>query len=178
MEKLESGKVYSGSKEFYIPKGKRFRIEASKPFELTGINEDGEITKVYASGHTVISNISNGLMSIKLDAGQMFTVDYQQDNRDPADPVPVELGVPEPKSLRERIQETIRELLHNEFGTQSKEVETWEEAQDFLMNDTDGLMSPYEMLEMIPEPEPEPIIEPAAPAADNPQPVDSSPEPA
>ena len=32
MEHLEPGKVYSGNHDFYIPPGKKFRIEATKPY--------------------------------------------------------------------------------------------------------------------------------------------------
>jgi hypothetical protein len=149
--KLESGKVYSGNHTFYIPAGKKFRIEATKPFKLTGITEEGEIVRVFDTSSNIIANKSTGIMSIEIPTTQFFTIDYQMDTRDPADPEPMEVGVPEPLSLRQRIQNEIRNMLKNEYGTESTEVETWEEAQDFLMDDSDGLISPYEALEMIPE---------------------------
>ena len=119
MEKLISGKVYSGNHDFFIPHDKQFRIEATKPFQLRAIDVDtGEITGIYGVEGNVCSGKSAGHMRIEIPSTQMFTIDYQMDVRDPADPTPVELGIPEPKSLRERIQATVHELLHNEFGNQ------------------------------------------------------------
>jgi hypothetical protein len=166
--KVDTSQIYQGELTFYIPPGKRFKIESFTPVQITGMTDDGEMLSPVSRG-TILQGKSPGIISlVPEDPNAFWTVDYAQANPDPADPDPVEVAIPEPLTLRERIQETIREMMANEFGTQSQEMETWEEAQDFLMDDTDDIITPYEAIEMIPEevlPQGEAPAEPEAPAS-------------
>lgn len=64
------------------------------------------------------------------------------------DPTPV--AVPAGMGRPESLQETIRRLVRNEVSqvAQKYEMETFEEASDFDVDDEDDYLSPYELTEM------------------------------
>jgi hypothetical protein len=170
LEKPISEHLYTGSKYFHIAPGKKIDIQSFEPVTITPVDESGEIQYIPIKNNRIITR-SPGSFMIEPDvATAPWMIKFVYTEGDPADPEPLEIGIPEPMTLRERIQEVLQEVLINQFGTQSKEVETWQEAQDFLMDETDNLLSPYELLEMEPEELAQPVEEPAPSSGSETQP--------
>ena len=183
INKLTSGDIYTGSLTFYIHVGKEYVIEADQSFVVNYLTEDGEITKTLSSYNNKVHNKSGGIMQVvPAQATAFWTPTYQDEavSKEVPDPTPIEVGLEKPPTLIERMQQFIRSELANNYGAGSQELETWEEAQDFMMNDADDIVSPYElhaMQEEMIEPPTEPAPEPTPETTETEPVPEPSPEP-
>lgn len=85
-------------------------------------------------------------------------------------PVSIPIGQQRPPTLKEQIQRVLRTELSNQAASQGHE--TYEEANDFDIDDDDTMYSPYELQPM--QDDLEPIVDKPEPAKKEPAP---EPEP-
>lgn len=182
MKIIKNGALENGEAEFILAKGKKFRIETDGEATLYRMADDGSLTGFHKSQNNVISGIgTDELYRLEIGAGGFWTCFVVGDDirLEHLDNTPIEVDIEQPPTLIERMQDFIRSEIRNKYGAASQEVETWEDAQDFLLDDTDNLVSPYEMVDMVEEPDPlpdEPITPPVEPVVD-PTPTEPDPTP-
>lgn len=140
-------------------------MQAADAFQVTGINSDGEIVEVVGPKTVgqleMVQNVVNTdvqQIEITCDTNTIYNVEIQQlaESAENLDPVPIEVAEPQ-LTLKDTIQMYVREALHNET---SNEQETFEEADDFDMDDDSLPSSPYEFEEMQEEYLDTPLAEP------------------
>lgn len=151
----------TGSQAFDFPENARVKIMAEGSVSVFSINEDGENEKFLCSGEKVLAFRTKDSFTgfISVPNGNHFSVDVFtiEDASDKADPIPVEL--PEemkiPETLESKLHRMLAGMIAERYGTDSNEMETFEEAMDFDVDDTEPL-SGYEVQDMVPEvPNPE-----------------------
>jgi hypothetical protein len=71
---------------------------------------------------------------------------------DPADPIPFE--VPDENrghlTLEEKLKAYLAEMVRDRYGAESEEMDTFEDAQDFLIPDDEDILTGYEVQDMEP----------------------------
>lgn len=157
IKKINSGELYKGELSFPVPYGKRFIVQSTaSDVVVNSLNVDGELVAMHRVESGKAFGKSHGLVQVICPDGDFWCCDYQDDAvtyGPELDKTPVEVVLERPLSLIERMQHFIRDELANKYGRGSREYETYEDAQDFLLDDGDEFISPYEEILMAEEQE-------------------------
>lgn len=148
-------KIRIESRDGYIPV---IRIEADASFSaygLTGGKREHLFGPFKSDGRLLTTRIPDGVTQIEIATAKstfwQWTIKYIPDGKEHLDLTPLEIpiGFQQPPSLQDEMRRFIRE----EFGrvAESSEQETFEEADDFDIDEDPDPFSAYEMVDMIEE---------------------------
>jgi hypothetical protein len=166
LQKLKSGKLYSGTISTFVPQGKMFKVVTDGKVTLKSVDQEtGEEKILGLANNGQIKKRSSGAMTIQAAKNVFWFPEFQDDDvtYDPADDMPLETNVAPPMTTMEKMKAMIREQLLNEFGNSNQEYETLEEALDLdIDGDGDIGLTQYNPQPMVEE-EPAPPEEPQPP---------------
>jgi hypothetical protein len=152
MDYLNNNSVYSGTKLAKLPERTRVKLKTSGPITIFGTDENGTRLGIIAAG--VIGNylfIQKGYDYVEIQADkktnwqiEYATPDLYQEHLDP-EPIAIPLGKQELST-----DQKIKELVRIEMSKLSEEAgnETFDEANDFDIDDDEDMLSGFEVREM------------------------------
>lgn len=177
--------MHKGNQEIKVKGGSTIFIQADAGFTAYGMvdNKDVYVLGPFNQSQLLKGKLPDDVTAVKIKTAKStsYTLDVQEDNRyEVLDPTPMALplGAEKPMSLKEEMLRFIGEQFSRMADTQGEE--TFNEADDFEMPDSDDWHSPYEMQEMndevLPETPPETAPEPSTEQKSTPSDTDPQKE--
>lgn len=145
--------IKTGEKTLKADAWKGYRLQFEKPTEVLVVDRaDGSVIK-NTLAETALIKVDGRATDIVVKAGNTEHWSYKEFvRRETPDPVPRE--IPEDRLVPPSLFEQLRDFLRNEvaerYGSDSKEMETFEEADDFLVEESD-MSSKYTLQPMVEE---------------------------
>jgi len=146
--------LYAEKQTFPVSRGDALVVESDEPFNVYGLKE-GEPTVILGPGYSTARrctfNIPEGITEIEISTpeGGFYTVGQKlfSDTKENVDPVPKDVGIQQPLTLKEEMQRFVRTELSSQM--QAKGFGSFEEEDDFKAEDEDEeQLSPYEYKEL------------------------------
>lgn len=147
--------LVTGTQTFEVPKDSQVDIEATGHFSLVEIDESGK--PVHVVGNSEANKFRHHCrkdckMKVQAPKTTLLKVEARPipPVTEPYDPVPVEALIEEPLSLQDSIKAFCAQLVSERYGRDSEEVDAFEEAFDFDIEDGDDdvLLSGHEVVDI------------------------------
>lgn len=176
--------IKTGSQLYVFAPGEKVEILAESRATVFSVDDEDKPKALIASsvdGRLSFTSFDHFGALVKVPEGEHWSIEITPyEPFDKADPVPVEVppDARKPETLEDKLRRFIGEMVGHQFGSDSAEMESLEDA-NFFGEDEDGPipMSGYEVEEMDAV-EPEPASDPPAePAPGAPAEGGSDPEP-
>lgn len=140
----------SGNQTVGFARNTVHRYRSTSPINIVLLNEKEEAVKLLASNVTdqELRFREDGLLQVQTDDKTLWQLDAVVHNfEETPDPKPHVVILHKEKTMQEELQEFIQQAVANEYGSQSKQMESFEDFMDFDDDEPDGLTSPYELNE-------------------------------
>lgn len=146
--------VQVGPQKFKVDAGTKIVFQSQKPISVIGVKfskvpfkkPKSEVLFTGKKGKLYVAQDDN--LDIQCDQDCIWSVDYTHrvERTEVLDPNPVAVTIDAPESVEEKVKRLIRQdrLLRM---AEAEEYETFEEADDFDLDDDEELRSPYEIFE-------------------------------
>lgn len=147
----------TGKHDFEFLPDVQYFIQSERDFSILELDESGNPSKVVATSlHGKLRFICRDhfLGLVNVPDGYHWSIDtrYIKSPFENADPVPVEVpeDVKSPETLQDKLQRMLAGMIAERYGRDSDEMETFEDAMDFDMEDEDTpLTSRYDVTDMV-----------------------------
>jgi hypothetical protein len=168
--------IKTGTKVLEAPKLSRVQIRAEGQVSLFTVDaETGEPVELVASAPDGHINFRTGeedaQVLVKVPEGHHYSYDvWYESPYDKADPIPVEVAEEQQETLEDKMYKFLGQMMLERYGSDSDEVDTFEEAMDFDIDGDGEIGSSLTQYEEMEEEEPIPFQTSNDPAAE-PDPV-------